>query len=116
MAMKILLIDDMREAQYVRNPMRTDGALFDNGDVVTARTVEQGLELLRQDDYDLLLLDHDMGDRNGMEVLSFLEGWPGHIPRNIFLVTANIVAGPRMMDVLKRFYEKGYIRDYGWIR
>jgi CheY-like chemotaxis protein len=113
--MKTVLIDDVREPQNIRNPF-TGG--FFGADVVVARTAGDGIvQILANLPIDVLLLDHDLGEgMNGMDVLKWLESSPDAMPKQIWLVTANVVAGPRMYEIIENWQEKGLIEAFGWIR
>lgn len=124
MMKKILLIDDVREPQWIPDPDGDDSNFMDRSkyqveDVEIARTAEEGIEKLQDQKWDLVLLDHDMGaGKNGMDVLKFLEDPDNHnhMPGKIYLVTANIIAGPDMMRLLKKFEGAALIKAYDWIR
>lgn len=126
--MKILLIDDVREPQYIEDidHPEYEGKWGDNRkyidditlahDITIARTGEQGVKMLEENTYDLLLLDHDMGaGMNGMGVIRWLQDNPTKIPKKIYLVTANIVCGPLMMEYLQRWKREGLVTKYDWI-
>jgi CheY-like chemotaxis protein len=115
--MKVLLIDDMRVPEMIRNPFSAAGARFNGDSTIVARTVEKGLTFLQDQTWDLLLLDHDMGEeKTGYDVMSWLEGNPEKCPKAVYLVTANPVGGMVMMLVVKKMYNAGIVKDYGWIR
>lgn len=119
---RILLIDDQREPGWIVNP----DADWDSGpfepkykseDVEVSRTGELGIEKLKEQKYDLLLLDHDLGSgKDGNDVLNFLIDHPEHLPEKIYLVTANIIAGPKMVEKLKDLKKEGKIKEHRWIR
>ena len=121
---KILLIDDVREPQWIPDPDGDNSNFmvrpkYKAEDVEIARTAEEGIEKLKEQKWDLILLDHDMGlGKNGMDVLKFLMNPDGnqHIPKKIYLVTANVVAGPNMMSLLEAFKKEGLLEDFTWIR
>lgn len=95
--MKILLIDDLRNQE---------GATI-------ARTFEDGLIYLAAESWDLLLLDHDLGnpdpDKNGYKILCWLEENTQHIPGEIMLVSANGSGMDQMKLVLMRWRRLGLI-------
>lgn len=90
--MKILVIDDIRtfaEAEY------------------HARTYAEGIDALTEEEWDILYLDHDLGeDKSGYDVLCFLEEYPEYLPGEIQLVTANPVGRMRMVQVINKLYNK----------
>lgn len=111
---KVILIDDVRHPEWITNP-ETDQE-YNSLDVEIARNGEQGIELLKKKQYETLLLDHDMGvGITGMDVIKFLEENPEYLPPKIYLVTANITAGPLMLEYLKRWFKDGKILAYKWI-
>ena len=121
---KVLLIDDQREPKWITNP---DGEKnrsnmhpkYTDEEVHVCRTTEIGLEDLVKQKWDVLLLDHDMGPgMSGMYVLYFLmdEENAEHMPNRIYLVTANIVSGPLMYEIIRDWKREGKIEEHGWIR
>jgi len=91
---KVLLIDDCR----------------DICDFVIARTYEAGVFLLRKCDWDLLLLDHDLGcfengkEYTGYDILCWLEKHPKRLPKEIRVVSSNPPARQKMELVIKKLY------------
>jgi hypothetical protein len=85
---KVLLIDDQR----ILNAHKT------------ARTFEDGMKALDEGPWDLLLLDHDLGDKDprhtGHGILQHLEEYPEKRPREVRLVTANPVGKAAMEEDL----------------
>lgn len=92
--MKSLLIDDMRDI---------------DADVV-ARTFDAGIEALRTQKFDVLYLDHDLGDpdpnKTGYGVMKFLEENVDRLPGKIVLVTSNPVGRANMKVVVDKLYQK----------
>ena len=96
--MRVLLIDDMRNLPADH----------------TCRTYEEGIKYLQKGPWDLLLLDHDLGDfifegtymreKTGYDVLCWLERNPQFLPKRIELVTANPVGRQRMESLVRRLY------------
>lgn len=88
--MKVLLIDDLRNLTSDR----------------CARTFDEGISALQDQRWDLLLLDHDLGDPNpkktGYDILSWLEEHPQHVPGDIKLVTQNPVGRQKMQPLIDR--------------
>jgi len=93
--MKILLIDDFRENIHADK---------------IARTFEQGIECLKNEYWDLLLLDHDLCDedprKTGYGIMCWLEQNQNHLPGRIEFVTANPVGRKNMERVRINLYEK----------
>lgn len=120
MSKKILLIDDQRRPDKVPT-----GNLGDNGeteyfkpeDVQVARDYNEGIKQLKEHRYDLLLLDHDLGDSNGngYDVLCWLEENSEHLPAGIKLVTANGPGGQRMLQVIHKLADEGKTTYKGWV-
>jgi hypothetical protein len=76
------------------------------------RTIEadrEGLQALQEGGWDLLLLDHDLGDpdprHTGYDLLSWLERNPQFLPKRIELVTANPVGREKMKMVIEKLYK-----------
>ncbi len=90
--MRKLLIDDQREY---------------DGMTQIARTFEAGLKALKEGNWDVLYLDHDLGQpepKNGYQLLCWLEEHPEFLPGQIVLVTSNPVGRQKMQAVLDKFY------------
>jgi hypothetical protein len=90
-----LLIDDQRNLPADR----------------VARTYQEGIEALAERHWDVLYLDHDLGDFSGVEgreltgydIACWLERNPQHLPDRIEIVTSN-PAGRRNIELaLLRF-------------
>lgn len=112
--LKVLLIDDVRNPEFIPNPHGSNNEPYKN--VTIARNAEEGIERLKEQKWDVLLLDHDMGyGKNGMDVLRFLEDPDNHkhMPKRIYLVTANVVERPKMLAMLKKFWGALLIEEYG---
>ena len=88
--MPTLLIDDQRNLPADR----------------VARTYKDGIEALREQHWNLLYLDHDLGDSSGVEgreltgydVACWLEENPQFLPDRIEIVTSN-PAGRRKIEL-----------------
>ncbi len=95
MKRKTLIIDDLR--------------VFDikEGDRI-ARTFSEGIQALQEGPWDLLLLDHDLGDpdprHTGYDVLCWLEQSPQFLPQEIQLITMNPVGRQKMKLVINKLY------------
>jgi len=96
---KILMIDDLRTSKDVReDPTKI------------ARTFEEGIAALKSEAYDLLYLDHDLGEANGKDgsaIMNFLEENPQFLPGKIELITSNPIGRMYMQTVIDRLYGKG---------
>lgn len=112
---RVLMIDDVKLPAWIFNP--ETGNMYDES-VVVARSAEGGIGQLAMDArWDVLLLDHDLGpDGDGRDVMAWLEANVGSMPGKVYLITSNIVAGPRMLEVLHGWREQGLISDYGWLQ
>lgn len=90
--MKTLLIDDLRNIEATR----------------VARTYDEGILALQEDNWDLLYLDHDYGDidpnKTGYGVMCWLEVNQKHLPKRIFIVSSNPVGRKSMQVVIDRLY------------
>lgn len=99
---KILLIDDMRTEAVIYNQ-------YGFKPTHIARTFDEGIEALKDWNWDILYLDHDLGDpdpnKTGYGIMKFLEENRDRLPSEIVLVTANPVGRQNMMAVIKRIYE-----------
>lgn len=89
--MKTLLIDDMRNI---------------TADLI-ARTYDEGIKALMNDQWDILLLDHDLGcfdvdgrEWTGYDVMCWLESHPEHLPTNYIRVVSSNPAGRKRMEVV----------------
>lgn len=73
-----------------------------------ARNYREGIECLRKDSWDVLYIDHDLGDfQNGREytgydILCWLEEHPKYVPKKIIVITANPSARVKMDLVLEK--------------
>ena len=90
--MKALLIDDIRDIKADR----------------VARTFDDGIVALKEQKWDILYLDHDLGDsdpaKTGYDILNWLEANPEYLPVEIFLVTQNPVGREKMLKLIDRLY------------
>jgi response regulator of citrate/malate metabolism len=90
--MKTLLIDDIRNLKADR----------------VARNYEEGIKALKEEKWDLLLLDHDLGQEDGKDgtgIMNWLEENQEYLPGKIELVTSNPVGRDRMNTIIKKIYE-----------
>jgi len=86
--LKSLLIDDLRVLTTT----------------ATARTFDEGIAQLKSSVYNVLYLDHDLGDedpdKTGYGIVAWLEKNPSSRPHDIFLVTSNPVGRQNMVAAL----------------
>ena len=92
--MRSLLIDDFR----------------DLGADVIARTFDEGIAALQQEPWDILYLDHDLGDpdekKTGYGIVTWLETHPQYWPNAVQVVTSNPVGRQNIERVLQKYYTK----------
>lgn len=96
MKIKTLLIDDMRNLKADK----------------IARTYDDGIKALESEQWDVLLLDHDLGcfDKNGREwtgydVMCWLETHLKYLPTcDIRVVSSNPAGRIRMESVINKLY------------
>jgi len=93
--MRVLLIDDKKDV---------------TADVV-ARTYLEGIKALRSEKFDLLYLDHDLGDFDkdkrewtGMDILKWLAENPKHLPGRIQVITFNRYKVDEMEERIRDLY------------
>lgn len=94
--MKVLMIDDWRDESFVKEKP-----------TLIARTFEEGIEALKSDNWDILYLDHDLGQdygKDGSGVMNFLEANVLYLPKKIELITSNPVGRLYMQSVIDRLY------------
>lgn len=92
--MSTLLIDDQRNLPADR----------------VARTYQEGIDALAEGHWDVLYLDHDLGDFSGVggreltgyDIACWLERNPQHLPDRIEIVTNNPAGRSRIKAVLQR--------------
>jgi len=89
--MKILLIDDLKT--------------FPNCTI--CRTYDAGLAALSSESWDLLLLDHDLGEeKTGYDLLCWLEQNPQFVPKDIQIVSLNGAGRDKMQLVVRNLFER----------
>lgn len=91
--MKILLIDDVRTLASAK----------------IARTFAEGISALRDEQWDVLLLDHDLGEEDGKDgtgIMNWLEENTQYLPKQITLVTSNPVGKERMQKIVDKLYRE----------
>ena len=106
--MATLMIDDIRKPDFVR--ITEDGPVCVQVDKV-CRTFDEGLEALKSQHWNVLLLDHDLGDpdpkKTGYGIMCWIEANPHQKPDEIVLITANPVGRRNMEMVIKKLYNSG---------
>ena len=93
---RTLLIDDLKNLPADR----------------VARNYADGIAALQEERWDVLLLDHDLGDFSGPEgreldgcsVMYWLEANQQHLPGEIIIVSRNPVGRDRITSVIRRLY------------
>lgn len=99
--MKTILIDDIRNLPADR----------------VARTFEDGIEALKNEGpWDLLLLDHDLGQEDGKDgtgIVNWLEENKNLMPKEVIIVSSNPVGRNRMRLVLDKIYRDLWIETNG---
>jgi len=91
-----LYIDDVREAP--------EGWAI-------ARTYDDAIRLLSRWQYEIVSLDHDLGESmTGYDILRTMDEGVVHCPQEIWLHTYNPVGRARMAQVLRRMLGEGRVR------
>ena len=88
-----LLIDDMRNIRADR----------------VARTFEAGIKALEEEIWDVLWLDHDLGQEDGKDgtgIMNWLEAHPDRLPKRIVCVSSNPVGRDRITKISRRLLKK----------
>lgn len=102
-ATKVLLIeDDTEDYVLIRNLLRESGSV--RFDLTRAEGFEQALDAVRQNDYDVCLIDYRLGDKNGIELIQEMDLRGGRVP-------AILLAGQYDPDVDDRATQAGAV-DY----
>lgn len=71
----------------------------------TCRTYAEGIESLKEGGWDVLWLDHDLGEeKTGYDIMCFLEENPKYLPGKIVCVSANPVGRKRIEQVIDKIY------------
>ncbi|MCH5266323.1 MAG: response regulator [Lachnospiraceae bacterium] len=98
---RVLVVDDNKVNRRVFvNLLKTTEIKIDE-----AAGGEQCLELVRENFYDLILLDHMMPDLDGIEVLHTMREWEDYPCKDtpVIVLTANAVTGAREMYLKEGF-------------
>ena len=94
---RLLVVDDIETNLRV-----AEGLLAPYKSVIdTCTSGEQAVELVKQQKYDLVFMDHMMPDMDGIEATMQIREWNKQLP--IIALTANAVAGMREMFIDKGF-------------
>lgn len=84
---RILLIDDMRTVP----------------NAVIARDFKTGLQMLEDQSWDVLLIDHDLGEeKTGYDIMCWLEEHPEKVPKRIICVSSNPVGRKRIEQIIRK--------------
>lgn len=101
----ILLIDDLRDVDFVNKTWNVQVNKI-------ARTFADGIKALKENNVEILLLDHDLAcyddegnELTGYKVMLFLEEHPEYLPNRIVLVTSNPVGRAKMQMVIDKIYK-----------
>ena len=97
---KLLVVDDIE----INLIIAEETLIHYGGEVDTAESGEKAIEMIEQNDYDMVFLDHMMPDMDGVDVTRIIRAMPGEKYRKIPIValTANVVG-----DVKDMFLENG---------
>jgi CheY-like chemotaxis protein len=99
--MKILILEDNAERifQFKKRLISIDVTFTDKP--------KEAIDLLKNNKYEYLMLDHDMGnifespgEGTGYEVAMWIANNPEHAPDKIFLHTSNNIGAAAMLNVL----------------
>jgi hypothetical protein len=72
-----------------------------------ARTYQEAFMMLRDNEYDILYLDHDLGgDDTGYDLLCELVAFHIRLPKNIYCISMNPVGRKRIEDFVKEYQER----------
>lgn len=121
MTKRILIVDDIRSDFDIMPEMKAEGSnllyasLEDDmprDDIVICRSYEMGKVCLEKFKWDELYLDNDLGgERQGYELMVFLENNLNLLPREIFFVTANPSAKVKMIACYEAIKKRVAIID-----
>lgn len=116
--MRVIIIDDTRDAHNIKDAETGDGTYAKYKCVDLFRDAASAIINLKEFQYDIMLLDHDLGNGpSGMKVIDSIKEDPLiKIPKKIRIITGNIIAGPIMLLELQRLYNDNKIQEYSWIK
>jgi DNA-binding NarL/FixJ family response regulator len=96
--MNVLLIDDVRSIEFIQKT-------YNIKVTEVARTYQEGIDKLQSGNWDILCLDHDLGEKkSGYDIMNYLETYQEYLPKKIVLVTSNPVGRGRMQMVIDNLY------------
>lgn len=98
---KILVVDDNEINRIVASGLLA----YTNAKIETAESGRECLELVRENKYDFILLDHLMPEMDGIEVLRALKSMPDNLSSNaVYIVlTANAIQGAKQQYLSEGF-------------
>lgn len=112
---RILMIDDQKQPNFFYKFGESGDEKYQEADVVIARTYKDGMKLLQEQKWDLVLLDHDLGGaQTGYDIVNWLEANPEKCPAKVGLITFNTSAGFKMEQALLKMEERGVTKYVGW--
>jgi response regulator of citrate/malate metabolism len=111
--MKVLMIDDLKKIEEFFT--KEEIATFSRLEI--ARTYKEGMRLLDEENWDLLLLDHDLGGfKDGMDILDYLEIKllinPLAVPKKIKIITKNLAEILKMEELAKKLTDENYKSNF----
>lgn len=96
----ILCIDDAEIALRVRKMLLTHAGYS----VLTAASGEEGLELFRQHPVDMVIADHFLSEKTGMEIAREMKGFKPQVP---ILIVSAATEEPPGLEFVDGFLSKG---------
>lgn len=90
----ILCIDDAEIALRVRKMLLTQAGYS----VLTAASGEEGLDLFKQHPIDMVIADHFLSDKTGVEIAKEMKGFKPQVPILIVSAAAEEPAGLEFVD------------------
>ena len=97
MGKKILVVDDMDNTLE----MLKEGLTPEGYDVETINNATQGLEMIKTDAYDVVLLDIQMPDMTGLDIISAIKDTPLIRTTKIILMTASDLPSEDLTNLMK---------------
>ena len=112
--MNVLILEDSKERIPIFNKVLKDDI------PVVVETAKHAIDLLKNKDWDLLFLDHDLGgqsyvksgENTGWEVAKWLEEHPDRKPNNIIIHSLNTVGQKNMKDCLPEATVFSFLKIY----
>ena len=97
MAKKILIIDDtVSILESIKDILDLEGY-----DVETTDSSTKGLEMIKSDAYDIVLLDVQMPEMTGLEIINELKDTPFIRTTKIVLMTASDIPSEELTELMK---------------